>query len=97
MRRSQHVEKLPFDCPACGEVFTAHEVPDEDGTVGIEYEGGTSPLRSCPCGVDGCEKCVVKCESCGGLVCQACRRELDGETLCSRCLEIEEAKCKTAA
>lgn len=90
MRRSQHVEELPFDCPNCRESFVAHEVPDEDGTVGIEYEGGKSPLRSCPCGVAGCEECIVPCEECGGLVCPACKREFDGCVLCARCLEREE-------
>jgi hypothetical protein len=80
-------------CPSCGtrlqiEVFPAVLRPPGPGTVGerVVIEGEAS------CFYHPAKRAVVPCESCGRFLCAVCDVEMNGQHLCSACIESGKNK-----
>ncbi len=74
-------------CPRCQGIFEAvrFEAPTRSAALPQMAEGTLEASQ--PCAVHSLNAAVTSCQRCGSFMCELCRIDVDGRTLCPTCFE----------
>ncbi len=74
-------------CPRCQGIFEAFrfEAPTWSAAMPQMAEGTLEASQ--PCAVHSLNAAVTSCQRCGSFMCELCRIDVDGKTLCPTCFE----------
>ena len=74
-------------CPHCQSAFEAVRFTPPEPRAVVRQVAEAGPGESVSCANHAKNEAVANCERCGGFICELCKIEADGKTLCPACFD----------